>query len=161
MYKSSSTLRSSLCYLVFLLAVLGGNVPISAEKVDLSADDLRKIATHVVTGEVLAIYERAVTTQDWKYTHYVAEVRVNQVEKGEGVKNDELIYVRYWQRRWNSSGPQPPSTIGHRGLPQEKDKLRFYLAQNAYDGFTNDNQDGGYNVIGANGFEELPAPEKK
>jgi len=28
----------------------------------------------------------------------------------------------------------------------------IYLAKNAYDGFTRDNHDGGFNVIGANGF---------
>jgi hypothetical protein len=50
----------------------------------------------------------------------------------------------------------PPSTSGHRGLPEEGDRVRVYLARNAYDGFTDQNEDGGYNVIGANGFELLP-----
>jgi hypothetical protein len=36
-----------------------------------------------------------------------------------------------------------------------------YLARNAYDGYTFDNKDGGFNVIGANGFETLnPTPAR-
>jgi hypothetical protein len=53
----------------------------------------------------------------------------------------------------------PPGTNGHRGCPSEGATLRIYLARNAYDGFSDDNKDGGFNVIGANGFEEMP--EKK
>ena len=42
-----------------------------------------------------------------------------------------------------------------RRIPKEGDRVRVYLARNAYDGF-GDNGDGGFNVIGANGF--APAP---
>jgi hypothetical protein len=36
-----------------------------------------------------------------------------------------------------------------------------YLARNAHDGFDPDNKDGGFNVIGANGFEKLAPPPGK
>jgi hypothetical protein len=39
-------------------------------------------------------------------------------------------------------------------LPQPKERFRIYLARNAYNGFGHTN-DGGYDVIGANGFEKL------
>jgi hypothetical protein len=125
-----------------------------AEKIDLSPTQLLNTATHVIEGQVLAVFERSETHGDWKYTKYVAEVRVDQSDKGEGIKKGELIYVRYWQREWIGKGEVPPSTTGHRGVPEDRDTVRVYLARNAYDGFSNDNNDGGFNVIGANGFQK-------
>jgi hypothetical protein len=148
----------------WLVAVAGLTALVSAiraEKVDMSADELRKTATHVVMGQVTAIYERAETEGDWKYTRYVAEVRVGECEKGDGIRKGALVYVRYWRRAWVGKGQIPPSTVGHRGLPDAGDSVRVYLARNAYDGFSQDNKDGGFNVLGANGFEKLkPAPGK-
>ena len=114
----------------------------------------RKAATHIVTGEVKAIYQRVVKEGNWKVTRYVAEVAIEKVEKGDDLKADGLVYARYWRRSWNSRKPQPPSTGGHRGIPKEGDTLRIYLARNAYDGFGTV-KDNGYTVFGANGFEKL------
>ena len=36
----------------------------------------------------------------------------------------------------------------------------LYLACNAYDGFTQANTDGGFNVIGPNGFEPTPVKDR-
>jgi len=141
--------------LLWSVAAFAGCVPAVAEKVDLSPEQLRKTATHVVVGEVLAVYERTDQDGSWKRTRHVAEVRVSDCEKGEGLKSGDLVYVRYWRRAWQGPGAPPPSTNGHRGLPAEGERVRVYLARNAYDGFGEDNQDGGFNVIGANGFEKL------
>jgi hypothetical protein len=136
-------------------------LPVRAEKVNMTPQQLRQTATHVVTGQVMAIYERTETTADWKYARYVAEVRVSECEKGEGIKPGDIIYVRYWRRSWVGNGRVPPSTSGHRRLPIAKESHRIYLARNAYDGFVQNNNDGGYNVIGANGFEKLaPATDR-
>ncbi len=132
-----------------------------SEKVDLSPAQLLNTATHVIDGQVLAVFERTETHGNWRYTKYVAEVRVDKSDKGEGIKNGELIYVRYWQREWIGKGDVPPSTTGHRGLPKDRDSIRMYLARNAYDGFSNDNNDGGFNVIGANGFQKSNANSGK
>ena len=147
---------------LFAVAVVVALVaPVRAEKVPLSPEELLKTATHVVTGKVAAVYSRTATEGDWKYTRYVAEVRVGECAKGDGVKKGELVYARYWQRTWVGSGQMPPNTIGHRGLPAADDTVRVYLARNAYDGFTTENKDGGFNVIGANGFEAVkPASDK-
>lgn len=128
------------------------------EKPNLSPEGLRKLSTHVVQGQVRAIYTRERKEGDWDVTHHVAEVQVKVCEKGEGLTPGDLVYARYWTRTWDGGGPPPPSTNGHRGLPTEGQTLRLYLAQNAYDGFTRNNTDGGFNVIGANGFERLPEP---
>ncbi|HKA06287.1 MAG TPA: hypothetical protein VKD71_03455 [Gemmataceae bacterium] len=139
--------------------VLATVIPARAEKVPLSPEELRSTATHVVVGKVTAVYTRTETSGDWKYTHYIAEVRIAETEKGEGLKNGDVVYARYWQRQWVSKEKQPPSTIGHRGLPGQGETIRVYMARNAYDGFGNTN-DGGFNVIGANGFEEVKPARK-
>lgn len=142
----------------FVIA-LATAVPARAEKVPLSPEELRKTATHVVVGQVTAVYTRGETSGNYRYTHYIAEVRVTEAEKGDGLKKGEPVYVRYWQRQWIGRDKQPPDTIGHRGLPSQGETIRVYMARNAYDGFGNTN-DGGFNVIGANGFEEVkPTPK--
>jgi hypothetical protein len=147
---------------LFALALLATLVvPALAEKVDMSPDDLRSTATHVIVGKVSAIYARTESGGDWRYTHYVAEARVLASEKGEGLKKGDLVYVRYWRRAWIGKSRQPPSTSGHRGLPGVGATVRIYVAKNAYDGFSFDNKDGGFNVIGANGFEEIKPERRK
>jgi hypothetical protein len=124
------------------------------EKVDLSQEQLEKTATHVVIGTVRNIYHRKQQKGPWDTTHFLAEVQVHEVEKGGGISKDQPLYARYWSRRFTGR-TAPPSTNGHRGLPQTGARVRIYLARNAYDGFTRDNLDGGFNVIGANGFGKL------
>ncbi len=142
--------------LSLLIAAAALETPASGEKVNMSPEALRKTATHVITGNVVNVYERTETVGDWKYTRYVAEIRVNDLEKGDRIDEGGLVYARYWGRSWVGKGRVPPSTSGHRGLPVKGAKLRVYLARNEYDGFSRDNNDGGFNVIGANGFEALP-----
>lgn len=127
-----------------------------AEKAPLPPEALRKTATHVVKAEVVAIYTRTANEGGYRVTRHVAEIRVREVEKGDGIDPSAPLYVRYWTQRWSGIGQAPLGTAGHRGLPNAGDTLRIYLARNAYDGFTDKNSDGGFNVIGANGFEKLP-----
>ena len=134
--------------------------PVRAEKVDMSAEELRKTATHIVTGQVVAIYQRTESDGDWKYTKYVAEVRVAECEKGDGLKKGDLVYIRYWRRGWQGKDDPKPDTTGHRDLPGDGATIRAYLARNAYDGF-GETKDGGFNVIGANGFEKVKAAGSK
>jgi len=130
-----------------------------AEKVDMTPEKLRQTATHIILGTVLHIYERSETDNAWDTTHYLAEVEANAVEKGDNISKGDLVYIRYWRRRW--VGAQNDlrilDTAGHRGLPKTGESLRIYLARNAYDGFSV-TADGGFNVIGANGFEKLEKP---
>lgn len=144
----------SFCFLAGLLPSLFATGA-RAEKLDMSPAELRATATHVIVGKVRAIYSRQDDAASWRYTHYVAEVAVEEVEKGDGIPKGSLLYARYWTRRWIAPTPPPPSTSGHRGLPKAGQKTRIYLSRDNYDGFTNENNDGGYNVIGANGFERL------
>jgi hypothetical protein len=136
-------------------------LPVRAEKEPMSPEALRKTATHVVAGQVIAIYERTERAGDWTYTRYVAEVSVGECEKGDGIKKGDLVYVRYYRRAWVGKGLMPPSSAGHSGRPSDGEFIRAYLARNAYDGFSLDIKDGGFNVIGANGFEKLRPSSSK
>jgi hypothetical protein len=133
--------------------------PILAEKINMSPVELRRTATHVIVGTVVRVYERNQTTKEQKFTHYVAEIRIKEIDKGEGLKNGDLLYARYWTSRWLETASRTPGPSGHRGLPAEGETLRVYLARNAYDGF-GQTRDGGFNVIGANGFEKLRQERK-
>jgi hypothetical protein len=138
-----------------VVALVSGSV--AAEKANMSKDRLLATATHAVIAKVAAIYKRTVREEDWDVTYHVAEVRVESVEKGAGIVTTDPLYVRYWTREYVGRGGPPLSTAGYRGLPKQGDRVRLYLAKNAYDGFSYENKDGGFNVIGANGFEALPA----
>jgi hypothetical protein len=131
-----------------------------AEKIDMSPEELRSTATHVVSAKVQAVYTRQEQAGDYRYTHYLAEVRIENSEKGDDLKKGELAYVRYWRKGYTGKGLPPPDTSGHRGLPEVGQTLRIYLSKNAYDGFTFGNKDGGFNVIGANGFEAIQKAKK-
>jgi hypothetical protein len=153
MLRHRSLFASILC-LVLVTALF-------AEKVDMSPAQLRKTATHVILGNIVAVYERTETSGDWKYTMCLAEIRVQECEKGDGINKGDLVYARYWQRAWTGKSEVPPTTTGHRDLPSNGQSLRVYMARNAYDGFSFENKDGGFNVIGANGFEKVKPDSTK
>lgn len=139
---------------VLVIAALAAASPDIPDK---SPEMLKEAATHIAVGEVLRIYEVEEKEPKWKYTRYLAEVQVESLEKGEGASAKELIYVRWFKRRYRGGMP-PLSSNGHKGwVPEKGDRARVYLARNAHDGFTTDNSDGGFNVLVPNGFEELPA----
>jgi hypothetical protein len=137
---------------LIFLAVFGS--PVLAEKANMGPIQLRQTATHVIIGTVTRVYERNHNTDTQKITDRVAEIRIKEIEKGEGLRNGDLLYARYWTSAWLPGATPVPSTSGHRGLPKEGETLRVYLARNAYDGF-GQNRDGGFSVIGADGFERL------
>jgi hypothetical protein len=131
-----------------------------AEKVDMTPEEMQKTATHIVVGKATQIFARTEKAGNYEYTRYVAEVRIDKLEKGDGFKAGDLMYVRYWHKRWLGPGDPPPDTSGHRGEPAPGDTMRFYTSKNAYDGFGT-TKDNGYNVLGANGFEKVKTPAKK
>jgi hypothetical protein len=142
------TMRLAVAFCVLFTAARS----IHAERVDMPPEWLRQTATHIIVGAVTGISERKETDKEWATTYFTAEVRIQEVEKGESLKAGELVNVRYWHRTWIGGKNRPFDMAGHRNLPREGETLRIYLARNAYDGFGT-TKDGGYNVIGANGFE--------
>jgi hypothetical protein len=139
-----------------LLVTLTIILPAHAEIVPKSPEQMQKMATHVVQGKVKAIYASSARAGNYQQTHYLAELAVDKVEKGEGLQEKQLVYVRYWTQAWAGPGQPPPGTAGHRGLPTAGQSVRVYLVNKGYDGGGNVN-DGGYNVVFADGFQVLNA----
>ena len=116
---------------------------------------LRKSATHIAVGEVVRVYSVKEREGSFEVHRYVAELKVDAVEKGEGIAKAEPLYVRWFTQQWKGPGPGPTGSSGHYGwTPKAGQKARVFLAKNAHDGYTPDNQDGGYNVLVPNGFEK-------
>lgn len=140
------------------LACVALATPARAEKEPLSQDELQKMATHIVVGKVNAIYSYNTKDPTWLTTHCVAEVAVEKVEKGEGLKPGASVYARFWHRRWISPLEQPPGSNGHDGMGNVGDKVRLYLIDKGYDG-SGENTDGGFNVAYTNGCGVLQKAE--
>ena len=130
-------------------------VPTRAEKAPLSPEQLRKTATHVVIGEVTAIYTRSETAGDWQYTRYVAEVRVGGKRKGRWAEEGRSRLRTVLASSMDQSAETGTEHQWALGPAETRRELRIYMAKNAYDGFTEANKDGGFNVIGCDGFERL------
>jgi len=151
-------MKAIICAVLILLASLTSSA--FGAKAGEDAAQMRNMATHVIVGTVVQIYHRDQTTKDQHATKYVAEIRTEGIEKGEGLQNGDLVYVRYSSSRWLPTATPVPSQLGHDGLPREGETLRIYLARNAYDGGSGYPQDGGFNVIFPNGFQRLGQARK-
>lgn len=151
--------------LLFIALALAAAAPLrcltsaSFEVPDRSPEQLFESATHVAVGRVLGIYEYETKDSNWQRHFYLAEIQVEGLEKGERAASEELFYARYWTKRWRGWGQPPADTNGHRGLPSVGDRVRVYTAVRKHDGFGTQRDDSGFNVVGPNGFEVLPAEE--
>ena len=147
--KTRGTMLGSLG-LLFLLAT---SIAMAAKR-PYSKKELEKIATHIVVGKVQAIYSRAAREGDYEYVHKVAEVKIEKLEKGKGPAG--LVYVRYFDRNWKGKGLVPPGGGSYSPQPRTGGAYRFYLARNAYDGWSFEGpRDGGYNVVYVNGVQPI------
>src|SRR5436190_23122616 len=93
--------------LAILVSVVLASV--RAEKVAMTVEEMKGMATHIITGKVQGIYQNTTVSGGYKRTHYVAEVQIKDIEKGDGLKRDGLVYVRYWQQEWVGKGDPPPN----------------------------------------------------
>jgi hypothetical protein len=74
-------------------------------------------------------------------TYYVIEIEVTASLKGDGPKKLEVLYVRCWQRREKSKGPDVSN--GQDRIPAVSDRVRAYLKRA---------RDGGYDLLESNGI---------
>ena len=129
-----------------------------AERVPMAPEELQRRATHIVVGQVTAVYAREMPKRKgFVDTHYVAEVRPEKWEKGESPAGAALIYVRYWKREWAGIGLPPPDTSGYSSRPKDGERVRMFLTREGYNGFGH-TTDGGFTVIGPNGFDRESLP---
>jgi hypothetical protein len=82
----------------------------------------RADATHVVVGEVIAVFER----EEGDYTGYVVRLRVERVEKGEGVVVGDFFHA-YCFQRGEVKGPVKPGAIGHDAVPKEGQRIKAFV----------------------------------
>ena len=151
--------RNTILYSIILTVFFFGSIHfLYAAKAPSSRDQLEKIATHIIVGKVQAVYlykerEGVPLVSGYEYDHKVAEVKIEKVEKGKILEN--LVYVRYWSRAWKGIGLPPPGGQSYHPQPKKGDQCRFYLSKNSFDGWTDENQDGGYNVVYLNGVQPI------
>jgi len=69
---------------------------------------LEKAATHVVVGNVKSISSTMKLDAQFATTTYTAQIAIDRVEKGEGLKPGDVVEVRYVSRAWWGSGSPPP-----------------------------------------------------
>jgi hypothetical protein len=125
-----------------------------AAKILTPRAQLEKEATHIVVGEVRSVsFTRNITGA---ITRYIAEIQVDKVEKGSGIKAADVIQVRYVSYTCVVR-PCPPSDSGHWPTPKQGDNVRVYLVNQGYNG-AGHTTDGGYDVYYKNGFEILASP---
>jgi hypothetical protein len=108
----------------------------------LLPQDLQRFSDLIVVGEVKELYTTEQTYEDGTITtRYAIGVRVERVEKGEGPKPGDLVFVRsfgtsFGYDRVGDSGPGAPQVGSHVKLFARRD-------------------DGGYAVLTPNGIEWL------
>ncbi len=115
---------------------------------------LEKAATHIVVGKVGSISSTTNLHGQYATTTYTANIAIDRVEKGEGVKPGDVVEVRYLATGWRGSGPPPPFDSGHSPRPKQNDTVRAYLVNKGYNG-AGYTTDGRYDVYYKNGFEIL------
>jgi hypothetical protein len=116
-------------------------------------------ATNIVTGRVLATYSRDVETELYGKgtieTKYVVEIEVDGVEKGDGIKDKDVIYVRCWHLKQRGALKRP-GPVGH-DLPGTGERVRAYLVRGGM--APGEKKDKGLAALEPNGLMALSGPK--
>ena len=112
------------------MIVLGAS-PGWGAKAPLSADNLKKEATHIVSGKVVSVtskiqkstIERSKGIRRDKV--FVIKVEVENVTKGGGIKAGEEVTIVAWKP--HTRVPSVPGLQGHESIPEKGDAATFYL----------------------------------
>ncbi len=135
---------------------------VRAERAPLSLKRKQQESTHIVQGKVLGVYARDVDSQLYGpgtvVTQMVIEIEITQMEKGDGLEPQQIIYARCWSLKKRGAAGLTPGPSGHFHIPVENELIRAYLAQGQY-GPTGQS-DCGYSVVYPNGIESLVVPPK-
>jgi hypothetical protein len=138
-------IRFMLASLVFGVGlVLIGEVA-TAEVPDRSAEDMEGAASDVFIGKLRALYRSVRRAEQYEETSGLAEIVVDKVEKGDGVKPGQVVFARYWNRQWIGRGNPPPGSRGHRN-PPEGTLVRAYVTRG---------DDGTFEAMLPNGLLEI------
>jgi hypothetical protein len=147
-------------YLGIMLLALLMPTQVTAERVPLSPEALKAEATHIVTGLVKAVYglDKLSTSygEGTIETDYLLEIEVQTVEKGEGLKPGDLLYVRSWKVK-KPGVRRIPGPYGHFIIPAKGERIRAFVVYGRY--APTAQSDNGWVVVYPNGIEKLERPE--
>ena len=164
-------MRITKCLLSCLAVWALTSMPVHAERVPLTPLEKKSEATHIVTGEVKALYSWNKETNLYGpgtiLTQFLIEIEVQSVEKGEGLKAGELVYVRSWRLKrigangWSrdTDGTIRVTAVGPNGhfvIPQKGERIRAFLAYGEYAATAQ--TDNAYAVVYPNGIDVLDNP---
>ena len=122
-----------------------------AEIAPKSKEKLEQSASHIVVGKVAAIYSSTSKGENYLKMNSVAEIAVEKIDKGEGVKPGNVVHARYWSQQWIGKSLPEPGASGH-NRPVRGSTVRIYLTK----------KEGRYDVVLPNGFEETKkSPNEK
>ncbi len=93
----------------------------------------REWATHVVTGEVLNVYEELQEKPE-RIINYVIEIRIHNLEKGASLKSNDRILVKCYKPnpRWRApsngrSWKGGRVRLVHSEVPKKGERIRAFL----------------------------------
>ena len=104
-----------------LLLAFAAIVPAHGER----RHEKRSEATHVLEGEVVAVYERKTKA----FRHYIVQLRVEKIEKGKNVAVGDFLYASCFLRD-KVSRPVMPGPGGHAAVPTEGQQVKVFLNRN-------------------------------
>ena len=81
----------------------------------------RSDATYVVTGTVEGVY----TNDDGEYRHHVVALKIEEAEKGPGLKRGEILYASCYQRKPDAPGINWDS--GHDLVPKAGARVKAFV----------------------------------
>ena len=97
--------------IVIFSVVLGQTLVAQASKIDSTPEQLKKEATHIVVGKVTEIFSSTAKGKDFAITRFVAQIQIEKLEKGTGLKPGKLVYARYSDMKWLGKTPPPVGAV--------------------------------------------------
>jgi hypothetical protein len=110
-----------------------------------SPEDLKGNATLIVSGTATDSTQSVEGRPFHKDDVFLLKVKVDQVDKGQGVSPGDTIEIRCWQVNSRPSGWTGPG--GHGKIPKKVERSKFFLVKR---------DDGKWEPLEPNGIEPLP-----
>lgn len=111
-------MRSTCVALIVLATIIVAAKPASAARPVVK----REKADYVLTGPVQALY-----IQESKgYRSYIVEIKVEEVEKGEGLKKGDTFRAYCYQRKEGKGGLEF-DTDGHKVVPKQGQRVKMFV----------------------------------
>ena len=134
---------------LFTMASLVAVFPLT-DRPRLTPEKLLKSSSDVVIGTVIRVYSNKEKTPHFETTLCVAEIAVENVEKGEALQTGDRAYAKYYYKTWIGDGQMPAGWNGQPG-PADGARVKVYLRGSPTRGF---------DVVEPNGFANAPMDAK-